>query len=945
MTTRNIMHYIQCELPDGLQTAVVEFEDYFDALVKPYFDDLDAWKKTYLNSVVAELDRHVAVVNGLLEGSPNDKLNSLDSVETNTNLTNPQRNPVDPEQIRRDEIKLGAVGIAMLKGRLFALLKSSRRVKDLRYLWESAGGNYQAFIALGNAIVSGPAGSHIFLEFNPISKNFPLMGKKFDDIFDLSSYHKSLFKYRLFWNGSVGTTAANRNKLEFYGFDDTQITNIFNDLDPNSGYNFALSMSRVSLYQKGLFRLLVLPFSNPARQPIWINELSQMDWTIKEYLDYRFKKSMSSSIIDPSFWISIINTLNEEELRELFDNRPDITDMDVTPSFDTIQGLLDDAMNVSGGNPIINTYLQNIPKADVSDLDVSLLKSIRDTAVELWKVTVQTAAEIRKHTNTPSPMVASSAAVYEAKAKSLEQSIQYLTGDFTPLSLNTKTDAPSLSGDQIKAIFTAPVNIPPSQIKAAIDAIAKKDKTPEELLKAAIKSAVDADAKKQAELGEEAGTVRPDANAPAGGGGSTGGLLSEESLSMLLARRTDWGKLQQGCTAVRQVYATHYNYASGGGDVEAEEETVEPETGEVVGTQPATKMCVLKDGSVVATKPFTQKNCLDSGGKWTSLAAQPFNGSATIDPITGEVTQVANNTGNAEAIPTDSGLLTPADFNLKDHESVDSLGVGPTNTYNGSFHTLCTKSIFDSFAARLNALTSKLEKKLVEIIEMIKGMLAYMQSKIDSYFAAAQAVLDAVLSKLEKLLTIQFNLGGASGFDSSLLKCSWALGFGIKIDLLALLLSMLSSYFPLIGLPITKFLQQLNDFLTKIFCIPVQFIEGLLGNAILNKTLGFLGCTIADIRLPDSILELLRMIQTMFSLRSLTFKTASGEWLDMAFGTSKVGNGFKVLSQFASICHSPPMTHVIDIAVDSLGFETSDLPINKSAEQKSDVLVSAIAMA
>jgi hypothetical protein len=194
-------------------------------------------------------------------------------------------------------------------------------------------------------------------------------------------------------------------------------------------------------------------------------------------------------------------------------------------------------------------------------------------------------------------------------------------------------------------------------------------------------------------------------------------------------------------------------------------------------------------------------------------------------------------------------------------------------------------------------------------------------------------------------LTIDINFAGAAGFENSTIKCSWSLDFGLKIDLLALLLSLLSAFFPMIGDPIQKFLKMIVDFLTKIFCMPINFIESLLGNPILNKILGFLGCTLKDIKLPDSILELLQLLQATFNLRTLVLKKASGEWLDLAFGLSKQGNEFKGLSQFAALCNPPPLTNVIDKTVDVLGFATSDLPIDQAANLKSDLLVKAVGLA
>ena len=847
------LRYVNCELPSGLEKSIVEFEDFFDLLIKPYFDQLDALNAQYFDSMVSELDKNILLRDQLLNGAPVAEMGSLSALEASTGLTDPSRDTEDSTTKRWDEIKLGAAGIVLINGKFFVMLQGTR-VQSLRYLWECSGGNYQAFVAMGNAVIAGKTGTHMMFEYNPITKRFPFQGKPFDNLLELSGYHKSLFMNRAFWNAEISPSYSSRAKLESYGMDDDQIINTLNQKNPNDTYEFSTQMSLVASYLKSYTKLTFLSANDQLRTPKWKNEVAAMSGAINSYLEWRFRRRMTSSVVDPDFWISLINTLTQDDIVELMEHRPDVLDMDVAPTFATIQGLMEKAMTLGTGTTVINTYLQNMPKVEVSTVEITAQTELANAAITLWK-------QVKKDdTNL---------------ANNLEVLIQYLTGSLIPLTDNTATTNQALSGKDIKTIFPPTVRISEAQLKTFTDDIGG------DLLNTGIAATNAVNAQQLAEQNKENKDNVAAGDAYGSGGTNVQGLPTQESFSMLMARRVKWDHIGASCFGTDKIQR-----ADSSSDNGVSVKTVDAESGvETVESS--------SDGSFGASSKGNTKTTADKIYKY--------------DPV-----------------PTDSGsvrknpdIVSP--LAAKDRNKVERVDNGPVNTFNGNFQLTCSLGIFDEFGRRLAALMDKLDKWLIPIIETLKEIIIHIQDKIDSFILAIQKVIDSIIGKLEKLLTIDINFAGGLGFDSSLLKCSWNLDFGMKIDLLSLLLALLSQFFPLIGLPLQKFLNLLNDFLNKIFCIPINFINSCLGNPTLNKILGALGCTIKDIPLPDAILELLQLLSGLFNLRSLVLKQASGDWMDMAFNCGKQKAKYAHLSMFASACTAPPMTHVIDNMVDRAG--------------------------
>ena len=212
---------------------------------------------------------------------------------------------------------------------------------------------------------------------------------------------------------------------------------------------------------------------------------------------------------------------------------------------------------------------------------------------------------------------------------------------------------------------------------------------------------------------------------------------------------------------------------------------------------------------------------------------------------------------------------------------------------------------------------------------MIKQQIMAMQDKIDAFIVMLQKTMDAILAKLERLLTIDLNFSGKIGFENSLFKCSWGIDLGLKIDLLGLLLMYLDRFLGVVLAPVLKFLQLLGDFINEIMCVPIRWIGAILNGAMfaLANLLAKIGCTVKDFKLPLEIFDLLNLINGVFSLRSLVFKKGSADWLKMMGRISMGKNEFTGLSQFASMCVSDNLSASLSALSAQMKLMVSSIPV------------------
>jgi hypothetical protein len=226
------------------------------------------------------------------------------------------------------------------------------------------------------------------------------------------------------------------------------------------------------------------------------------------------------------------------------------------------------------------------------------------------------------------------------------------------------------------------------------------------------------------------------------------------------------------------------------------------------------------------------------------------------------------------------------------------------------------------------------EDWIIKFVNICKHQIIMFQDKIDTFIIMLQQAMDSILAKLERLLTLDLNFSGKIGFENSLFKCSWGLDFGLKINLLDLLLIQLDRFLGTIMGPVLKGLGIFADFINQIMCVPIRWLESILTDAakyMQKELLGKIGCTVKDFKLPTAIFELLNLISGTFSLRSLVLRKGSADWLKM-MGRIKLGmDEFTGLSQFASACASPTLATALSALQNTAATFASDIPIKASA--------------
>lgn len=908
MVTPNSLRYIQCEIPDNLANAVNAFQDEFDARIKPYFDRLDFLSESELPGIRLALATQIDLRKQLLQGSPVPGFGSLEAIEANLKLTNPDRNDTK----REDERKLGAFNILMLNGKIFKLLKG-RRLEGFRYLWQAAGGNFTTFVNLAETIFGSPQGSLLFLQWNSAKPtNAPYINRSFSQVYEISKFKPSLFKSRIFWNSSVLPSAANRVKLDSFGFSSVQTTNILAGESPNAGVNLDDQLKQVLRLLGSLCKLLILPEDDPLRKPRWQSESDLIELILRDYLDYRLLKGLSSTVLDPSYYSLLMQNLTPADLKELFEHRPEILDFSLPQSLSSVTDLVNTAISLPAGSSLINTYMLKLPDDNQErDFECRLF----DMGLALWKIFVKEKPE---------------------RANSLEVLLQELTGkneklsDLTPFCIPDATltsdeiatalgksnskgkDATGALNDLVALVTTGDKPANSTLVKKSLAASSAGQKAAAK----AEKTAQYADAKKPGE-------------AP-GGSGVLQGRPTQETAAMLLARLTDWKNNFAGCSSVSKSFQP----------AEASKtDVVDAQTGQVLGsTTNSADDIISKDIGTQNTKreqiaytstlvegttdkykvTISDSHELNEGTSFTISEAPsailkgkfypkvPDKETLVIEvqgspaPGTGVLTyeylpRINQNNALAEQrqqLVQKEGKPTKIDQSLE-------LDLGK-----------CSGGALDALGKWLDGMRKKLEKWLEQLIDVIRQVIITIQDKIDAFILKFQLAIDSILSKLEKLLSLDLNLSAKGGFENSLIKCVFGVDLSLKINLLELLLSYLGTLFGEIGTPILKFMDLIRDFMLNVFCIPIKFLESILGGAdealaeLSELTFGLVQCSIKDFKLPTPIFELLQLLNGLFSLRSLVLRQASGDWRNLTIGLGGSRDEFAGLSQFASICQS-----------------------------------------
>ena len=376
------LRYVECELPSEVEKTIAAFEDSFADSLKPFYDRLADWVANDLPVIEAELESQIALREALLTGAPVKSLSSLADVDKSTNLTSPKRDPTDPESIRIDERKLGAADLCVLNGRMFKVIPGDR-ISALRHLWEVAGGDYDYFIRLGTSVYTTPLDSYTLFEYNDSTpEKLPFVNKGFSYLTAVG-LKNSQFKHRMIWTRGISASYALKSKLVTLGYTSEQINNVFSGYNPDNGYNYAGALESVNTLIRSVTRLLFLPPADPLRQPLWSNEANYIELAITRFLEYRTKKYTTSVIFDPTFWKTFLTELRPKDVKELLENRPEITNIELPQDLDSLTAAVEKAIAAPAETTAINTYMNNLPASKLTE--TTLTQTLFDLGLEIWK--------------------------------------------------------------------------------------------------------------------------------------------------------------------------------------------------------------------------------------------------------------------------------------------------------------------------------------------------------------------------------------------------------------------------------------------------------------------------------------------------------------------------------------------------------------------------------
>ena len=958
MRDPNRLRFVECELPDGLEQSLLAFEDDFDANLKPYYDRVAAFVANDAPAIIAELNSQIALRDQLLNGSQVGSLGSLAALDSSLQLTSPARDDNDPETIRIDERKLGSAGIAMINGSIFKSLPGTR-LNAMRYMWDIAGGDYNFFILLCSDVAALSDNSPVLYEGGMSTGLYPFVDTGFTKLKTMGK-QVSAFRHRLIWNAGVSANYAFRNKLVAFGYDSDQLNNIFAGYDPNYNYNFKAKVDSITMMIQAVTRLLFLAPKDLLRNPPWKNEAQYVELAISEFLDYRIKKYTTSSVFDLSFFKQLISGLRPQDLKELLEQRPEITDIELPQAMTSISALVEKAVTIpTSEGTLINTYMLGLPN---DTRETQLQHTLYNLGYRIYQKVLP---------------------VDVNQAQRLQSLLLELVGkaSFVPLF----TDITAVDFTEISALFPN-VNLPPAGVLVASVATATNEDP--NLLKSAV-SANSESSKLSTETTTSSGTEQ--------------GLPTEDTFGMILARRTEWNKNFIDCQGGASTAANSAGSVSSGTVATATSTVVSSTKGNFTrdaGTTFDQHLSYLTTQLGLKSKTIAEirsalSNVLmaDKVKGLIALNDQSFapllttiNSSSDLNTVVNTATQVlvaiqtkaeAKISSNpallaTEGLTTHSGVkftgdnaiaanrryiqqqsgtavnpgLTTTETQKLKKTLEDGLGQNVswlgnnTTSFNQNIKfdlSNCkpawgkswddTIAMFESLGSLITKYGQKAGAWLIQQMNVIKQVLISMQDKIDSIILALQMALNNILATLERLLSVDLNLSGKLGFDNSLLKCSWGLDLGLKINLLDLLLLYLNKLLAMILGPFLGGLDILKDIIKNIICIPIKYIEGLLGAA--SALLGMIGCSIKDVKLPVEILELLSLIMGFFQLRQLVLRAGSDDWYSMCGKVSLQRDDFKGLSQFAAICQGPKLAALMNETMQNTLLKVSSIPFEK----------------
>jgi len=779
----NQLRYAQCQIPLNVEAALDAFLDEFNLDMSAIDKELDVFNLTIAPAIV-EGERQLAIqIQELLAGSPIKELSSLQALQDNLYLASPLKDETDPEVVSIDERKLGALGMVLLNGKMYALA-AGNALETFRQMWFSVGGNYTSFLSLGDGIADTASGDFTLIQYVPDSKTFPEINRPWEILDGLRSKVKlSKYVQPLIWTSQIGSSTSTYNKLKAIGYSDINISRILGRGQPRDSDAVLTGYLQNSTAQiKYLSALFALPFTDEKRKPRWLNEVSYMTKALQAYLQYRTQINLSSLVFSPDYWEKVKASLSPADMKEVFERRPEVLNMVVPTSPNAIGDLLNAASSLQLGSTAINSYMIKLPK------DSEIYRKPYERRLLSLGVNLLQTLVLEKH----------------SAADSLRLLLEELKGgavsaaDIIPVELTVNNVQTLQQPGFTVGSTTASVN-------RVIDNSPDKDKTKE-----AIATAVAGD------------TLLAPASNP------TQGLASQENYMTILFRRIKWD--QNFATCSKQI------------------------------------------------KKASNAPSDNIGNKFTQF------GPGFKQNIT----------------PVNSTSLKGSD-----REAVKLNQGKQTTDVSAKYSYSCSPVFHNGFAQEIAKLQANASKELIIVCEALQRALLVVQDQIDHIIAKAQVVLDQVLGILERLLTLNLNIGGNLGFDTSLIKCSWSLDFGAKIDLFGLLLTYLNKFFKEFGGPIRAGLRLIQDLINKAICVPVRLLESFLGGV--NSLLNIIGCSLKDILLPQAFLDLLKALLFTFDLRSLVLRQGYEGFNGLTANFSKNKDSFNGLTQFASLCQKTTM--------------------------------------
>lgn len=210
----------------------------------------------------------------------------------------------------------------------------------------------------------------------------------------------------------------------------------------------------------------------------------------------------------------------------------------------------------------------------------------------------------------------------------------------------------------------------------------------------------------------------------------------------------------------------------------------------------------------------------------------------------------------------------------------------------------------------LNELSKLADDALLPVKLFLRALIALLttiKAAIDSVFKSLNALVAPLVAQIEGFMSRFMAFHGTANLNSSVLKCALGLDIALSLPLLDDLAAFLNSLKAKLNNILASIAKVIADILTKLLCIPINFINSFLKQA---QSMLPAFCQLNKASLPSDVEALIQQLLNMFQMQSDNFTSFSRDFLRVTAG---IKSAPLKLGQFMGslVCDNPATSSLL----------------------------------